>query len=110
MRFDEEGYVVKDHAQTIINILVVLALIGLIVGYAFRGSCVDDADTKQAVEKQGYADVKLYGKTIFFVGFSGCDSNDAAKYGAKAKNAQGKEVDLIVCSGWPFKGITVRSE
>jgi len=62
------------------------------------------------VEKQGYAKVALGTKHYIFVSFRGCSSHDAAMWEAKGINAHGKKVDLIVCSGWPFKGVTVRTE
>lgn len=74
------------------------------------GACIDDDKVKVAVEKQGYTDVKLRDKSIVFYNWAGCSDSDDAAYKARAKNAQGKQVDLIVCAGWPFKGVTVRTK
>ena len=90
-------------------VVILLVVLG---GWVLQGcgACVDDANVKKAVEKQGYSEVRLTDKSIFFITFRGCSKEDSAKYSARAKNPKGKEVDLIICAGWPFKGVTVRTE
>ena len=91
----------------LINILMVVVFSVTATGC---GACVDDKDVVRAVEKQGYSEVSIKDKSIFFVSWSGCSDSDAAKYDAKAKNPKGDSVDIIVCAGWPFKGVTVRTK
>lgn len=93
-------------------ILAILTVFSLLLALTLSGcgSCVDDNSVKRAVEKQGYSEVKIKDKHIFMVGYHGCDSNsDAAAYEMKAVNAKGDRVALVVCAGWPFKGVTIRT-
>lgn len=92
------------------SVLLILFIIVVLVGYTCRGACADSTETKQAIEKQGYSNVKITDKSIFFVGWRGCSSNDAIQYDVTAKNPKDQTVDLIVCSGWPFKGVTIRTK
>lgn len=69
---------------------------------------VDTNTARNAAETAGYTDVKVKDTHYFFVGFYGCSSGDAAAFDVRAKNPQGKDVSILVCSGWPFKGSTVR--
>ena len=74
------------------------------------GALVSDDNTVEAVMKQGYSDVQIKASHIFFVSWHGCGDSDRAAYKMAATNALGQRVDLIVCAGWPFKGVTVRTE
>ena len=74
------------------------------------GFLVSDDRTAEAVEKQGYSDVQLQHIHVFFVHLFGCSKGDAAAYKMSAKNALGRRVDLTACAGWPFKGVTIRTE
>jgi hypothetical protein len=49
-------------------------------------------------------------KNIFFVNWKGCSRGDDAQFDVKATNALDVDVDLVVCAGWPFKGVTIRSD
>ena len=73
------------------------------------GTFVDTERVARAVEKQGYRDVQIVSKHIFLVKWSGCGSDDAVAFEATAVNATGQRVNLTVCAGWPFKGVTVRT-
>ena len=74
------------------------------------GFLVSDDHTVEAVERQGYSDVKIQRIHVFFVHYFGCSKEDDAAYKMSAKNALGRRVDLTACVGWPFKGVTVRTE
>jgi len=82
-------------------------LFGSLVGC---GACIDDGDVKGAVSKQGYKDVVIKDKHIVAVSWRGCSDSDEAAYKVTATNANGQRVDLIVCAGWPFKGVTIRTK
>lgn len=74
-----------------------------------RGLIVDPATAIHAAEVSGYSDVKVTERDWFLVGFAGCDSGDAAGFHLSATNPAGQHVDdVIACSGWPFKGMTLR--
>ena len=74
------------------------------------GFLVSDDHTVEAVEKQGYSDARIQRIHVFFVHYFGCSKEDDAAYKMSAKNALGRRVDLTTCAGWPFKGVTVRTE
>jgi hypothetical protein len=74
------------------------------------GLLVSDSNTVDAVAKQGYSDVHILHIHPFFASFFGCSNGDVAAYKMSATNALGRKVNLIACAGWPFKGVTVRTE
>ena len=86
-------------------VISVLALIA----YGGRGSCADSKQAIRAMENMGFSEVEVIDKSIWFVGFRGCSSHDGALFTARGINPAGKEVEVSVCVGWPFKGATVRS-
>lgn len=73
------------------------------------GALVDTDRVARAVEKQGYRNVKIVNKHIFFVTWRGCGKDDDVAFKAMAVNAAGQQVDITVCAGWLFKGVTVRT-
>jgi len=91
------------------KILIVLMILAIALTGCF-GACVSDDSVVTAVENQGYTDVEILDKDIVLVGWAGCSDDDAAAYEVKATNSLGKRVNLLVCAGWPFKGVTVRSK
>ncbi len=86
-----------------------LAAVIAIATTAGCGTFVGEGYVAQAVEKQGYKNVRITAKHIFFVSWHGCGKDDNAAFEATAVNANGQQVDLTVCAGWPFKGVTVRT-
>ena len=100
----------EDWGYTIFLGLMVAGVIAITVGLMMTGSCVDSADAIKAAEVQGFTDVELSGHDWFAVSLRGCSRSDAAKFRMQATNHQGQRVSIYVCSGWMFKGHTVRSE
>lgn len=94
---------------SLITVALTLALL-LITLLPGCGACVDDGKVRKAVEKQGYSDVKIKDKSVTAIGWRGCSDSDSAAYKMRAKNPKGQEVDIIVCAGWPFKGVTIRTK
>jgi hypothetical protein len=92
----------------VVMYLVAMAVIVLVFG--MRGSCADESEAVTAAENFGFTEVKVLDKSIWFVGFRGCDAKDAAVFEVRGKNPAGKVVQISVCVGWPFKGATVRSQ
>lgn len=75
-----------------------------------RGVFVDDARPLAALKAHGFTNVTIIREDDFFVGFRGCSHGDAAKYTVRATNAAGETTDdIFVCSGWLFRGSTVRT-
>lgn len=85
----------------------------IIIGIALFGECcgvlVDNSEAVNALSNQGFSDIKITDKSVMFMSWRGCSESDAAKFDATAKNALGKQVNVYVCVGWPFKGATIRS-
>ena len=74
-----------------------------------RGALVPESKAVEALQKSGYTDVKIRSSAWLVVGLRGCSEKDAAMFRASAINSAGQRVDdIIVCSGWPLKGMTVR--
>jgi len=76
-----------------------------------RGCMVDDeAPVKAVLKTHGFSNYQIHDKDWFVVGFRGCQADEAAKFEVTATNPSGKKVDFLVCTGWPFKGGTIRSD
>ena len=96
----------QDKVQFIIMAVVVV----IFVLSLFRGTWVDESIAVRALEKQGYSDVQITDHSWFMVGLRGCGRSDAAKFTATAKNPVGQEIECFVCTGWLFKGATIRTD
>lgn len=90
-------------------------LVGFVLAFIFtllitsRGLFVSNDIAINALEDQGYTNVEITNKHWFMFGLIGCADSDAAKFDVIATNPSGNKVELYVCSGWPFKGSTIRS-
>ena len=90
--------------NAVIMIAVILGVAGLT-----RGALVSEATAIQALQKSGYTDIQIESSAWFAVGLRGCSEKDAARFVASATNPNGAFVEkIIVCSGWPLKGVTIR--
>jgi hypothetical protein len=97
----------SDWASTIAYILIIALVLVASLG---RGLLVDRTGAISAAEKAGYSKIQIVSEQRFFAGFAGCDGGDAAAFEITAINPAGRPVDgLVLCSGWPFKGFTIRS-
>ena len=92
------------------SILSVLLFLVLIIGSCGRGALVNEDVAVRALDTQGYSDIKITDSAWFAVGLRGCDEKDAARFTATAKNPAGKQVKVYVCTGWIFKGATIRTK
>ena len=90
--------------------LYVVAMLIIFLSFGMRGSCADEEQAIRAAENLGFSEVKVIEKSIWFIGFKGCSASDAALFEVVAKNPVGREVEVGVCVGWPFKGATMRSQ
>lgn len=92
------------------EIVLLIVVLFLMVGSTCRGAFVDESVAVTSLEKQGYTDIKIIDHDWFLVGWKGCDEKDAAKFTAIAKNPIGNEVEVFICTGWFFKGATIRTK
>ena len=90
------------------NVVMAFLTVGVIVVGLFSGIFIGEQIAVRALENQGFTNVRIVDKQWFLVGMRGC-GRDAAKFTARAVNPAQREVDIFVCVGWPFKGVTVRS-
>ena len=93
--------------KSVISLILMVVFVLLI---SCRGVFADEKVAKNSLEKQGYGKILVIDKSFFLVGLRGCDEKDAAKFTVKAVNPVGKKVEVYVCTGWPFKGATIRTD
>ncbi len=72
------------------------------------GSLASEDRARSLVENQGFTNVVLEDRDNIFVQFKGCSKDDVALFTFNAINSAGRPVTVDVCSGWPFKGATIR--
>ena len=89
-------------AAYIFAAIIFLALAG-------SGLLVHERIASNALAIQGFSDIQITNRAWFLVGLRGCDEKDSVRFDATATNPLGKRVSLYVCSGWIFKGATIRS-
>ncbi len=100
----------NQHGSTVVEWLIVVAIILMLFGMVFpTGMFVGESKAVRALETQGYRDVKITGKAIWFVALRGGDSKDAVRFSADATNPIGQHVKVYVFSGWLFKASTIRT-
>lgn len=105
------GYKHRRRSSGSLPVIVYLSLMVVVVFLSMqRGSCADEEQAIRAAENFGFSEVEVLDKSIWFIGFKGCSSSDAALFEVRARNPAGKEVEVGVCVGWPFKGATMRSQ
>ena len=105
-RYNRGRFPTQEFLAVFYLVIILLAF----VLYGGRGSCADSKQAIRAMENIGFSEVKVIDKSVWFVGFRGCSSHDGAMFTARGINPAGKEVEVSVCVGWPFKGATVRSD
>lgn len=99
----------KVKGFTLLDVLIAVVVAAILFLGLFRGAFADSRVAMRALETQGYSNVQITNHQWFLVGFRGCDEKDAAKFSATAMNPVGRQVELFVCTGWIFKGATVRT-
>jgi hypothetical protein len=87
------------------RILVVIITLSIMSGCGFL---VDENQAVQALQNQGFKDVRITAEHRLAPNLFGCAESDKAAFEVTATNINGKRVNAIVCMGWPFKGATVR--
>jgi hypothetical protein len=89
-----------------IEVVIVLAMVGIVGAVSFRG-CSDRAGATKALNSMGFTDVTLWEPAMFF---TGCEQGEKVNHRFLALNAQRQKVEGTVCCGGPlsFKGCTVR--
>ena len=102
----------KQTGITLIELMILLTIFAILFVVFGRGLFLltDSKATSvvEATERQGYTDIQITDRSIVFVGLRGCGDDDTIVFEAKATNALGQRVDIIMCSGY-FKGVTVRT-
>lgn len=110
--FVETEEIMRNYVKgfTLIEVLMVFAIISLICFFAFpTGMWVSEKKAITALETQGFSNIKITHRAIWFIEFRGGDKSDAVRFTATATNPAGKPVTVYVFSGWIFKGATIRN-
>lgn len=94
----------------IYGVLFLMMLALIILAPAGCGMMVKEDVAIRALETQGFSNVKIIEKDVFFVGCKGGDGNDVVRFTAIATNPAGEEVQVCVFAGWPFKAATIRTK
>jgi hypothetical protein len=87
-----------------IGVLVVILLVATVPGLF-----VKEAVAVRAAQIQGFTDIQVTGRYVVAVALRGCGQNDSVRFDVTAKNVRGERVQFYVCSGWLFKGATIRT-
>lgn len=66
-------------------------------------ACSNETDSREALQKSGYTDIRITGWSPF-----SCGKDDTWSTGFRAKNPAGQQVSGVVCCGLVFKSCTVR--
>lgn len=74
------------------------------------GSLIQPDEVRQVAHANLSPNAEIGSKSVWFVAWKGCDASDVAIFHVKPYiGLDGKEVaNAIICSGFPFKGMTVR--
>lgn len=100
---------------TLIEILIVVAILGVLAAVVFGGmrGCNHPSDQAavNAAENQGFTEVQVNDRHDWAVSWHGCGSDDAVAFDMSGKNPQGREVSFTMCCGTTWsngKGCTMR--
>lgn len=107
-KFRRDEYRRREWSKLIFNIGFIVVMLGAVVFSCARGNFVSDSDAIRSAQAAGYSDVKVVSKDFLTPGWSGCSEHDAVTFKARAKNAAGAPVTILICMGWPLKGATIR--
>lgn len=77
-------------------------------GMAGCGSLASQGSVESLLQNQGFTNIEVTKREVWFVDLKGCGKDDVALFTAKATNPIGTPVTVEVCEGWPFKGATIR--
>lgn len=102
----------RENGFTLIELMIIVAIVSIVAALllkGFPGAFVKNEKAIRALEANGFFKIEIIDHSWFLVGYRGCDKSDVARFTAKATNPAGKEVQLYVCTGWIFKGATIRT-
>ncbi len=103
----------KEYGFTLIEVMIVVAIVAIIGAVALRGFSgilVKDQKAITAAETNGFTNVKVLEHDWLLVQFRGCDRSDVARFTISATNPANQQVQFYICSGWLFKGTTIRTK
>lgn len=99
-----------DVFNIVFALLFILVLFVGLFGGPISGSFVSTESAQKLAHAQLSPDATIGEKTVWFVGFKGCENGEVARF--KVLPYIGKDGSLvdnaIICAGWPFKGMTIR--
>ena len=95
------------------NYLIIQLAIGVfallfLVASLFRGLMVDPKESLRVADTFGFRNVAIVSTQWFLPLFAGCDAGDALAVNLAVTDQQGRTAAVLACSGWPWKGWTMR--
>lgn len=101
----------SERGESIAYYIFMLAIFVIaILWYPVMGSIVQIDQAQKVAHANLSPNAEIGTKSIWFVNWKGCDRTDVALFNVLPYTGQdGKVVNnAIICSGFPFKGMTVR--
>ena len=92
----------------LLEVLIVVTIFLTLFFAFFRGIFVSEDVAIRTLKAHGFTDIEVVEKKWLLVGLRGADIHDAAIFVCSAKNPAGNNAVLYICTGWPFKGATIR--
>jgi len=94
----------------LIEAAMMVVLVVLVIFSTFLpGLLVDQRVAVDAMGSAGYTNVQVVSRWTFLVGIAGCSGEDSVKFDVIATGPNGKQIkNAYVCSGFLFKGSTIR--
>jgi hypothetical protein len=107
--FQVLGNSLGEMRDVVIGSVLLIVIVGIFIVSLFGGAFVEDDRVISGVQSHGFAQPVILSKSIGLVHLEGCSTDDSALYRVSAINPRGATVQLLVCAGYPFKGVTVRT-
>lgn len=80
-----------------------LLSVGALCTFLLLSACADPNNANEVLVDAGYKDIRITGWSMF-----GCGKDDTYSTGFVAISPGGRKVEGVVCSGFLFKGATIR--
>jgi hypothetical protein len=94
-------------------IVGIIAIIAVVLVFFVLPNCtgylVPDSKAVTHLEKEGYSDVQVVSKDVWFVSIRGGATGDVVRFTCEATNPIGQSVTVYVFAGWPWKKCTTRT-
>ena len=97
------NYINQQRIKAMKNMKRSAFALSILIALLCVSGCTNDDDAFRALNAEGYTNIQTGGYAFF-----ACSKDDFYHTSFTAKNAKGKTVEGVVCSGLFFKGSTIR--